>query len=194
MSKNGWLEAIIGVKLTEDQDTAIAKHIGTNFVTKDDFNAKNLAYENAIKEVQTRDGQIEELKKVDAVGLQQTILDLQKANMEAQQRFDQELVDFKRDAALESALLKRGAQSVKAAKALIDMETIKQTKTGDFTGIEEAVEKAVTEVPRLFNAVDTANNTTHIAHETNYTPTHNDAVGADSVSQIMNSMIRGGVS
>lgn len=64
-----WLKDILGDAHTEDIDKKIASYIGKNFVSKADFRAESDKVKNLEGQIAERDGQLEELKKVDTAGL-----------------------------------------------------------------------------------------------------------------------------
>lgn len=72
-----------------------------------------------------RDSQLEELKKVDAEGLQAKIDELQQANETTKSEYEEKLQKQAFDHKLESALTGSKVKNVKAVKALLDLETIK---------------------------------------------------------------------
>jgi hypothetical protein len=67
-----------------------------------------------------RDKQLDELKKVDPAALQAEITKLQTANTTAQAEHEKALSAAKLNFALEARLMKEGAVSTKAVKALLD--------------------------------------------------------------------------
>ncbi len=71
-----------------------------------------------------RDTQLEELKKVDAAGLQAKITELQTANTDAQKKHEADLKAAKLEFALETHLVKEGAVNTKAVRALLDATKI----------------------------------------------------------------------
>src|SRR5690625_1431571 len=79
-------------------------------------------YKNQISE---RDTQLEELKKVDAEGLQAKIDELQQQNETTKTEYEEKLQQQAFDHKLESALSGAKVKNTKAVKALLDMDTIK---------------------------------------------------------------------
>jgi hypothetical protein len=115
-----WLKTILGDSYTEDIDKKVSAEIGKEFVSRTDFNAANEEKKTMAKTIKERDGQLEELKKVDAAGLQAEIVKLQGENKTAQEAYDKQLKQIKIETALETRLLKEGAVNTKAVKALLD--------------------------------------------------------------------------
>ena len=71
-----WLKTILGDAYTEDIDKKVSAEIGKGFVAKADFNTLNEEKKNLTTQLAERDSQLEELKKVDAAGLQAKIAEL----------------------------------------------------------------------------------------------------------------------
>lgn len=88
-----------------------------------------------------RDDQLKELKTAagDNEGLSAKIAELEAANKEAEARHRDEINNIKINSALDMALTKSGAKTIKAVKALIDRESIKIDKEGNVTGLDEQI-------------------------------------------------------
>lgn len=114
-----WLKAILGESYTEEIDKKVAAEIGKSFVPRTDFNTVNEAKKTLEGQIADRDKQLEELKKVDAAGLQAEITRLQGENKAAKEKFDADIAAVKLDAALDAAIIKAGGRNAKAIKALL---------------------------------------------------------------------------
>lgn len=77
------------------------------------------------KQISERDTQLEELKKVDAEGLQAKIDELQQQNETTKTEYEEKLQQQAFDHKLESALSGAKVKNTRAVKALLDMDTIK---------------------------------------------------------------------
>lgn len=77
------------------------------------------------KQLTERDEQLEELKKIDAEGLQAKIEELQTANETTKTEYEQKLQQQAFEHRLESTLKDSKVKNVKAVKALLDLESIK---------------------------------------------------------------------
>lgn len=77
------------------------------------------------KEIEKRDTQLEELKKVDAGALQETINELQETNKTQKSEHEERIAKQQKEFAIELALRDAGALNSKAVKALLDTESIK---------------------------------------------------------------------
>lgn len=146
-----WLKGILGESYTEEIDKAVSKEIGKNFVTKADFNTKIETSKSLEDQLAERDGQLEELKKVDTAGLEDKIKELQAANVTAKQEYENKVRDMEFGFALDRALAAAKAKNVKAAKALIDTEGL-TLKDGEIVGLNERIEKAKEENQFLFDS------------------------------------------
>ena len=100
-----WLKDILGDAHTEDIDKKIASYIGKNFVSKADFRAESDKVKNLEGQIAERDGQLEELKKVDTAGLQATITQLQNENKQAKAKYDSDIAAMKLDSAIDAGNL-----------------------------------------------------------------------------------------
>src|SRR5690625_4823070 len=81
--------------------------------------------EDLNKQLTERDEQLEELKKVDAEGLQAKIDELQQVNEQTKTEYEEKLQQQAFEHRLENTLKDSGVRNVKAVKALLDTETIK---------------------------------------------------------------------
>lgn len=109
------IEALMGAVNTE-----FPKHA----VPKDKYNELATAKAGLDEQLKDRDKQLDELKKVDAAGLQAKIAELQEQNKTVQADFEGKLKAAQLDYALEARLLKEGAVNTKAVRALLDSAKI----------------------------------------------------------------------
>lgn len=119
-----WLKTILGDIYTEDIDKKVSTEIGKGFVARADYNTLNETKKTLDGQIAERDKQLEELKKMDAAGLQAKITELQEANTKVKTEYEETLKKTKLDYALETRLLKEGAVNTKAVKALLDASKI----------------------------------------------------------------------
>ncbi len=147
-----WLKTILGDAYTEDIDKKVSAEIGKGFVAKADFNTLNEEKKNLTTQLAERDSQLEELKKVDAAGLQAKIAELQKANADAKAEYEQNLKAAQLDYAISSALTVAKAKNPKAVKALLDNNKVKLD--GDkLLGLDDQLEALKKSDPYLFEDV-----------------------------------------
>jgi len=119
-----WLKTILGDAYSEDTDKKVSEEIGKGFVARADFNALNETKKSLDGQIGERDKQLDELKKVDAAGLQAEIARLQGENTKAKSDFDVQLKGIKLKAALEARLAREKAVDVTAVSALLDHSKI----------------------------------------------------------------------
>ena len=144
-----WLKTILGDAYTEDIDKKVSAEIGKGFVAKADFNTLNEEKKNLTTQLAERDSQLEELKKVDAAGLQAKIAELQKANADAKAEYEQNLKAAQLDYAISSSLTVAKGKDPKAVKALRDKNKVKLD--GDkLLGLDDQLEALKTSDPYLF--------------------------------------------
>lgn len=146
-----WLKEILGESYTEEIDTEVSKKIGKDYVSRADFNAKNEAYKALEGQIAERDTQLEELKKIDAAGLESKIQELQNENQTAKKEYEKRISEIQFGHALEAALSAAKAKNVTAVKALIDTEGLK-LENGEITGLKERLEKVKEENGYLFES------------------------------------------
>jgi hypothetical protein len=106
-------------------DNKIAIVSDGNWFPKDKFDTVNNDNKELKKQLKTRDDQLEELKKVDAEGLQQKIQDLQSDNQKIKDDYEAQIQQTQFDYALRDALTAAKVKNPKAVKGLLDMDTIK---------------------------------------------------------------------
>lgn len=154
-------EQLQALGLTDEQVTKILEGF-KGFIPPSRFNEVNEAKKSAEQQLAERDKQLNELKKNLAASEDVTkqIEALQAENKAAKERYEQELMAFKVNNAVDLALAQSGAKNLKAVKALIDFEKIKLD--GDkVSGLEEQI-KALTsdkESSFLFKTEEKEHNT-----------------------------------
>lgn len=119
-----WLKDVLGEAYNEDVDKKISDEIGKGFVARSDFNALNETKKQLDGQIKDRDKQLDDLKKIDAEGLQAEIARLQEANVKAQSDYDAQLKQIKLDSAIDTKLREAKAVNTKAVKALLDHDKI----------------------------------------------------------------------
>lgn len=133
---------------------AIAEEM-KNFIPKNRFDEVNESNKTLKTQIAERDKQLEDLKKVDAAGLNARIAELQEENKKAKQNHDAQINEMRRDYAIENALRDAKAKNIKAVRALLNLDEI--TMDGEkINGIDKQI-KALTEsedTKFLFNVQD----------------------------------------
>lgn len=106
-------------------DNKVAIVSDGNWFPKDKFDSVNDDNKELKRQLEERDTQLEELKKVDADGLKQKIQDLQSENETTKNEYEEKLQNQAFDHALSNALTGAKVKNAKAVKALLDTEKIK---------------------------------------------------------------------
>lgn len=112
----------------ETIDKVMAEHGKTLNDTKakaDKVDGLETQIEDYKQQLSDRDTQLEELKKVDAEGMQAKIDELQQTNETQKTEYEQKLQQKEFDHKLENTLSNAKVKNTKAVKALLDMDTIK---------------------------------------------------------------------
>lgn len=142
MKKEELLKLGLDNETAEKVANAIAEEM-KGWIPKNRFDEINESNKALKVQIAERDHQLDELKKVDGEGLKAKIAELQAENKKAQEKHDAQIIEMRRDHAIETALRDANAKNVKAARALLDLEQI--TVDGETVkGIEKQI-KALTE-------------------------------------------------
>ncbi|CUH95886.1 hypothetical protein P22_1972 [Propionispora sp. 2/2-37] len=92
------------------------------YVAKADHEKVVTAKTQLETDIKTRDKQLEELKKVDAAGLQKKIEELQETNKTTKTEYEAKIRQMQIDSAVTAALTGAKAKNLKAVRALLDLE------------------------------------------------------------------------
>lgn len=151
-------EDLVKLGLNDETAQKVADAIAEEmkgFIPKNRFDEVNESNKTLKTQIADRDKQLEELKKVDAAGLNAKIAELQEENKKAKQTHDAQINEMRRDYAIESALREAKAKNIKAVRALLNLDEI--TIDGEkINGIDKQI-KALTESEEtkfLFNVQD----------------------------------------
>ncbi|MEK4425876.1 phage scaffolding protein [Solibacillus sp. FSL K6-1523] len=129
-------EQLIALGLTEEQAQTILDGYGQT-VPKSDFDNKVNELKIANDTIAERDTQLEDLKKIDAAGLQTKITELQQENAQAKLDHANQLKDERLSTALKLALTGK-VHDVDLVLGLIDKEQIELDEKGNITkGLDE---------------------------------------------------------
>lgn len=120
-------EELVKLGLEEDMAQKVADASSEElkgYIPKSRFDEVNEAKKTLENDINTRDTQLEELKKSagDVEGLKNKISELQTANDTAKTEYENKIKQMKIDSAVDMALINAKARNVKAAKALLDLE------------------------------------------------------------------------
>ena len=138
-----WLKPILGDAYSEEIDKKISEEIGKIFVSRADFNTLNTEKKTLAETVKERDGQLEALRAStgDVEALKEQIAALQKDNAAAAKIHEDEIKRLRIDTAVELALSSAKAKSIKAARALLDLEKAELAEDGSVKGLAEQIKK-----------------------------------------------------
>lgn len=119
-------EKLIEIGLTDEQAEKVLAEakadIDGNYIPKARFDEINVQLKTAKEEIRTRDTQLEELKKVDADGLNAEIKRLQEENRANTKANEAAIRQIKINNAVDIALLTAKAKNPKAVKALLELD------------------------------------------------------------------------
>lgn len=106
-------------------DNKIAVVSDGNWFPKEKFDTVNEDNKNLKQQIADRDTQLEDLKKVDAEGLQAKINELQQQNDNTKTEYEEKLQKQAFDHKLEQALVTANVYNPKAVKGLLNLDSIK---------------------------------------------------------------------
>ncbi|MEK3993701.1 phage scaffolding protein [Psychrobacillus sp. FSL K6-2365] len=142
-------EALIALGLTPEQADKVIEGYGTT-IPKSRFDEVNNAKKQLETDIASRDKQLEELKKVDAAGLQAQIEKLQGENATAKQEYESKLKDTQLSSAIKLALTGK-VHDADIAISQIDKTTIELDTEGKVTkGLDEQLKTLQESKPFLF--------------------------------------------
>ncbi|WP_313758554.1 phage scaffolding protein [Tissierella sp.] len=132
-------EELLALELNEEQIAEVFKINGKDIEkAKGDLVTKETELETKTKELETLQGQlkkankqIEDFKEMDVEGIKKAADDYKEKYDKAIKDAEKEIETLKFEHSLENALTKAGAKNVKAAKALLDIESLKDSKNID---------------------------------------------------------------
>lgn len=118
-------EQLIALGLDEATATKIAAASAEElkgYVVKSEHDKEVTAKQQLETDIKARDKQLEELKKVDAAGLQKKIEELQETNKTTKTEYEGKIKQMQIDTAVDKALTGAKAKNLKAVRALLDLE------------------------------------------------------------------------
>ena len=145
-------EQLIALGLDEATATKIAAASAEElkeYVSKPEFEKEVEVKKQLETDMKARDKQLEELKKVDAAGLQQKIEELQETNKTAKTEYEAKIKQMQIESAVDKALTGANAKNLKAVRALLDLE--KAEFDGEsIKGLADQIKKLQTEESTKF--------------------------------------------
>lgn len=154
-----WLKEILGEAYTDDIDKQVSDHIGKNFVSRADFNTKNEANKELEKQIKERDKQLDELKEVDADGLQKRISELEDENKTSKEEYEAKLSGMQKDWATEKYFEGFEFTSDLAKTAAMQQFKEKELKfeDGKFLGADDFMKEMKEKNPTAFKSEEDKN-------------------------------------
>lgn len=129
-------EELIALGLNAEQADKVIAGYG-NTIPKSRFDEVNTAKKQLEKDIASRDQQLEELKKIDAAGLQAKIAELQQENTTAKEQYEKDLKDTQLSSAIKLALAGKVHDTDIAIREL-DITKIELDDKGEIkTGLDE---------------------------------------------------------
>lgn len=124
-----------------------------NWIPKEKFDDKIQEAKDLQEELNNRDEQLEELKKVDPAELQKTIDDLQEANENQKNEYEEKLQQQAFNHKLENTLANANVRNTTAVKALLDLDIVK-LEDDELKGLNEQIESLKESDSYLFESED----------------------------------------
>ncbi|UWF80217.1 MAG: minor structural protein [Bacteriophage sp.] len=148
--------------LNADQISAVMSQYGKDVNgIKDDYESKisslNGNVETLKGQVTDRDKQIKDLSSAakDNEELKEKFTNAQKEIAESDKKYKAQLLDQKKDFAIQQALTKAGAYNNKAVMAILDADQISVDDKGNILHVEDAVKQAQKDFPQGFKPQET---------------------------------------
>lgn len=144
-------EELKALGVTDEAADKIVEDYGKNYVSKAQFNATNeekKAAKTELAQIKTElDGLKEKAKGNEELSKQ--IEELKKQSEAREQEYTQKVKNMEIDGIVDRALLTAKAKSVKAVRALLDLNGA-EVEDGKIKGLDKQIEKLVTEAGYLF--------------------------------------------
>ena len=138
-------ETLMQMGLTEEQANKVMEGLNGSFVPKSRFNEVNTELQTAKNTIKERDTQLETLQKStgDVEALKKQITDLQTANTNQQKQHDEEMKQFKINAAVDKALTDAKAINPATVKPLLAafLEKANLADDGTIYGLADEIGK-----------------------------------------------------
>ncbi|MFJ8064897.1 phage scaffolding protein [Psychrobacillus sp. NPDC096426] len=142
-------EQLVALGLTEEQADKVIEGYGTT-IPKSRFDDVNNAKKQLELDIVSRDKQLEDLKKIDAEGLQAKIADLQQENIDAKVKYENELKETRLASAIKLALHSK-AQDADIVSSLLDKTKVELNEDGTIKGgLDEQLKTLQEAKPFLF--------------------------------------------
>ena len=144
-------EELLALGLTEEQTAKVVEDYGKNYVSKDQFNAKNEELKSVKGELTTLNGEIDNLKKSNADNAELAKqIETMKTDAESRKaEYESKIAQLEIDNIVNVALSNAKAKNNVAVRALLDLTDAK-VKDGKIKGLDEQLAEVVKANPYLF--------------------------------------------
>ncbi|MCH5297859.1 MAG: phage scaffolding protein [Ruminococcus sp.] len=131
----------IGVEIPEDKKSTFDEAMKANYKTVAEVEKITTARDNYKSQLETAQNVLKEFEGVDVKELQGKIETLNNDLQKKETEYQNKISDMEFNSVLDGAITKSGAKNAKAVKALLDLETLKNSKNQaeDITKALEAV-------------------------------------------------------
>lgn len=144
-------EELLALGLTEEQTAKVVEDYGKNYVSKDQFNAKNEELKSVKGELTTLNSEIDNLKKSNADNAELAKqIETMKADAESRKaEYESKIAQLEIDNIVNVALSNAKAKNNVAVRALLDLTDAK-VKDGKIKGLDEQLTEVAKANPYLF--------------------------------------------
>lgn len=142
-------EELLALGLTEEQTAKVVEDYGKNYVSKDQFNAKNEELKSVKGELTTLNSEIDNLKKSNADNAELAKqIETMKADAESRKaEYENKIAQLEIDNIVNVALSNAKAKNNVAVRALLDLTDAK-VKDGKIKGLDEQLAEQLAEVAK----------------------------------------------
>ncbi len=145
------------LEIPEDKKSEFETALKANYITVNEVEKIKTARDNYKSQLDTATESLKEFKGVDVKDLQGKIITLNQQLETQKQTYEKQIADNEFDTLVNSILKDKGAKSTKATKALLDLDTLRESKNRR-KDIELAVDKAKEENDYMFNSEEPLDN------------------------------------
>lgn len=147
-------EELLALGLSEEQIAEVFKINGKDVEkAKGDLTTKETELASVKEQLQTANAEIESYKSMDIETIKKAADEYKTKFEEAQENAQKEIESLRFEHSLESALTKAGAKNVKATKALLDIDNLRNSKNID-SDLETAITALRESESYLFGEVE----------------------------------------
>ena len=139
----------VGVTIPEDQKQAFDTAFNENYKTVAEVEKIRTARDNYKSQLETAQNALKEFEGIDVKDLQGKIDKLNSDLAQKDSDYQAKIADLAFNSKIDGLITKAGAKSVKAVKAFLDVETLKESKNQD-TDLQTAIDACKTENDYLF--------------------------------------------